>query len=141
MVDEMAGHYSHPSAIVEEGADIGDKTKIWHFAHVRKGAKIGSGCIIGKSTYVDEGAIIGNNVKIQNFVSVYNGVEIGNDVFVGPSVTFTNDKMPRAFIWNEERLVKTRIGNGASIGANSTIICGIRMGDYSMVGAGSVLTK
>lgn len=137
----MAGYFSHPTAIVEDGALIGDDTKIWHFAHVRRGAVIGRGCNIGKDVYVDIEAKMGDRVKVQNFVSIYKGVEIGNDVFVGPSVTFTNDPYPRAEIWDESRLKGTRIGNGASIGANATIICGIGLGDYCMVGAGAVVTK
>jgi len=131
----------HQTAIVEEGAKIGDKTRIWHFVHVRKGAQIGSGCNIGKGVYVDSNVIIGNNVKIQNFVSLYSGVKIEDDVFIGPSVTFTNDIFPRAFIWSEEKISKTLVKRGASIGANATIIAGITVGEYAMVGAGSVVTK
>ena len=134
-------YFVHQTAMVDEGAVLGEGTKVWHFAHIRKGATIGENCIIGKSSYIDEGASIGNGVKIQNFVSVYKGVTIGDDVFVGPSVTFTNDMYPRAFIWDEERLGKTLVKKGASIGANSTIICGVSIGEYSMVGAGSVVTK
>jgi UDP-2-acetamido-3-amino-2,3-dideoxy-glucuronate N-acetyltransferase len=131
----------HSTAIVEEGARIGQGTNIWHFAQVRKGAIIGRNCNIGKSVYVDADAKIGDRVKVQNFVSVYKGVEISDDVFVGPSAVFTNDLYPRAFIWDESKLVKTFVGKGASIGANATIICGIRIGEYAMVGAGSVVTK
>jgi len=133
-------YYAHPTSIVESNA-IGDGTKIWHFAHVRKGSKIGKNCNIGKSVYVDIDAVIGNNVKIQNFVSVYKGVTIEDDVFVGPSATFTNDLYPRAFIWDEEHVVPTNVRKGASIGANSTIICGTTIGEYAMIGAGSVVTK
>ncbi|NLH22106.1 MAG: N-acetyltransferase [Methanothrix sp.] len=134
------GYYAHPTAIVES-QDIGEGTKIWHFAHVRSGAKIGNSCNIGKSVYIDIGAEIGNNVKIQNFVSVYKGVAIEDDVFVGPSATFTNDLYPRAFIWDEEHVSATRICRGASIGANATIICGITVGEYAMIGAGSVVAE
>jgi UDP-2-acetamido-3-amino-2,3-dideoxy-glucuronate N-acetyltransferase len=134
------GYYSHDSAIVED-ASIGEGTKIWHFAHVRSGAKIGKNCNIGKGVYIDTDAVIGDNVKIQNFVSVYKGVTIEDDVFVGPSVTFTNDKHPRAFQWSDEDLVNTLIKKGASIGANSTIVCGNTIGKYAMIGAGSVVTK
>lgn len=133
-------YFKHPTAIVESDT-IGEGTKIWHFAHVRENAKIGKNCNMGKSVYIDTGAEIGNNVKIQNFVSVYNGVKIEDDVFVGPSVTFTNDLHPRAFIWNEQKIVQTIVRRGASIGANSTIICGTTIGEYAMVGAGSVVTK
>lgn len=134
------GYYAHPTAIVES-QDIGKGTKIWHFAHIRCGAKIGDSCNIGKSVYIDIGAEIGNNVKIQNFVSVYKGVAIEDDVFVGPSATFTNDLYPRAFIWDEERVCSTRICRGASIGANATIVCGITVGEYAMIGAGSVVAE
>ena len=134
------GYYAHPTAIVES-QDIGKGTKIWHFAHIRCGAKIGDSCNIGKSVYIDIGAEIGNNVKIQNFVSVYKGVTIEDDVFVGPSATFTNDLYPRAFIWDEERVCSTRICRGASIGANATIVCGITVGEYAMIGAGSVVAE
>lgn len=134
------GYYAHPTAIVES-QDIGKGTKIWHFAHVRSGAKIGENCNIGKSVYIDIGAEIGNNVKIQNFVSVYKGVAIEDDVFVGPSATFTNDLYPRAFVWDEERVSATRICRGASIGANATIVCGITVGEYAMIGAGSVVAE
>lgn len=133
-------HYAHPTAIVESEA-IGEGTKIWHFAHVRRDSKIGRDCNIGKSVYIDIGAVVGDNVKIQNFVSVYKGVVIEDDVFVGPSVTFTNDLYPRAFIWDEEHVSATCISRGASIGANATIVCGITVGEYAMIGAGSVVAE
>jgi acetyltransferase-like isoleucine patch superfamily enzyme len=135
-----SSYYAHPTAIVESET-IGEGTRIWHFAHVRRGAKIGKNCNIGKSAYVDIDAEIGNNVKIQNFVSVYRGVTIEDDVFVGPSATFTNDLYPRAFIWDEEHVSITRIGRGASIGANATLVCGITVGEYAMIGAGSVVAE
>lgn len=132
--------YAHPSAVVES-LDIGERTKIWHFAHIRQGAKIGKDCVIGKDVYIDADVHIGDNVKIQNFVSVYKGVVIEDDVFIGPSVTFTNDLYPRAFIWDEEKIIKTQVKKGASIGANSVIICGNVIGEYAMIGAGSVVTR
>lgn len=131
----------HKTAIVEEGAQLGEGTRIWHFAHVRNGAKIGKNGNIGKDVYIDTNVVIGDNCKIQNFASLYQGLTMGNDVFVGPHVCFTNDLYPRASIWNEERLVKTVVKDGASIGANSTIIAGITIGVSAMVGAGSVVTK
>ncbi|MHA1707821.1 MAG: acyltransferase [Candidatus Heimdallarchaeaceae archaeon] len=132
--------YVHPSAIIEENVKIGNGSRIWHFVQVRTGAEIGENCNIGKSVFIDFNVKIGNNVKIQNFVSVYHGVSIEEDVFVGPHVCFTNDFLPRAF--NQEwELVETQIKRGASLGANSTIVCGITVGEYSMVGAGSVVTK
>jgi len=137
---KLMDYYAHPTAIVEEGAGIGSGSRIWHFAHVRN-ARLGKNCTIGKGVYIDDGVAIGDNVKIQNFVSVYRGVVIADDVFVGPSVTFTNDLYPRAWIWNDKRLAKTAVGKGASIGANATIISGITIGEYAMVGAGAVVTK
>lgn len=133
-------YFKHPTAIVESDT-VGEGSKIWHFVHIRKGAIIGKNCNIGKSVYVDTEVRIGDNVKIQNFVSIYKGVEIKDDVFVGPSVVFTNDMYPRAFIWEDETIIQTIIKKGSSIGANATIICGITVGEYAMVGAGSVVTK
>ncbi len=133
-------YYAHPTAIIESEA-IGEGTRIWHFAHVRAGSRVGKNCNLGKSVYIDIGAEIGDNVKIQNFVSVYRGVTIEDDVFIGPSATFTNDLYPRAFIWDEEHVVPTLVRKGASIGANATIICGITVGEYAMIGAGSVVSE
>lgn len=130
----------HESAYVED-SDIGEGTNIWHFVHIRKGAKIGKKCNIGKGVYIDVNVEIGNYCKVQNFATIYDGVTLGDDVFIGPHVCFTNDLFPRAKIWNEERLVKTLIKDGASIGANSTIIAGVNIGKYAMVGAGSVITE
>ncbi len=120
---------------------MGDGTKIWHFVHIRKGAKLGAGCNIGKGVYIDSGVNIGDNVKVQNFVSLYTGLKVEEDVFIGPSATFTNDLYPRAHIWNEERIAKTLVKKGASIGANVTVVAGITIGEYAMIGAGSVVTK
>lgn len=133
--------FIHPTAEVSEKAKIGNNCKIWHQAQIRENAEIGNNCNIGKGVYIDFGVKIGNNCKIQNYVSIYHGVIIEDDVFIGPSVTFTNDLYPRAFIWNEEKVSKTLVMKGASIGANSTIVCGIKIGKYSMIGAGSVVTK
>ena len=130
-----------PRAVVEDGSEIGSGTSVWHFAHIRGGSKIGKDCIIGKDVYVDSGVKIGNRCKVQNGVSIYSGVEIKDDVFVGPHAVFTNDLRPRANIWNESRLEKTKIEEGASIGANATIRCGITLGSWCMIGAGSVVTK
>ncbi len=133
-------YFVHPTAIVEEGAEIGEGTRIWHFAHVRTGAKIGRNCNIGKGVYIDVGVEIGDRVKIQNFVSVYRGVKVEDDVFLGPHATLTNDLYPRSF--NEDwEVVPTLIKRGASIGANATIVCGVTIGEYAMVGAGAVVTK
>lgn len=131
----------HKTAEVSKQAKIGKGTNIWHQAQVRENADIGENCNIGKGVYIDFGVKIGNNCKIQNYVSVYHGVMVEDDVFIGPSATFTNDLYPRAFIWDEEMVTKTTVKKGASIGANSTIICGIAVGKYAVVGAGSVVTK
>jgi UDP-2-acetamido-3-amino-2,3-dideoxy-glucuronate N-acetyltransferase len=141
-------HFAHPTAIVEEGAVIGEGTRIWHFVHVRRDARIGEGCNLGKNVYVDAGVRIGDNVKIQNNVSVYHGVEIADGVFLGPHVCFTNDVNPRAIKVDgtprgetDWELATTKVGYGASIGANSTIRAGISVGEWALVGAGSVVTK
>ena len=133
-------YFVHPSAFVEDNVMIGDGTKIWHLGQIRTGAKLGENCILGKSVFIDFDVTIGNNVKIQNFVSVYHGVTIEDNVFIGPHVCFTNDILPRA---NQPdwTLVETLVKKGVSIGANSTIVCGITIGEYTMIGAGSVVTK
>jgi len=131
----------HETAIVEEGAQLGEGTRIWHFAHVRNGAKIGKNGNIGKDVYIDTNVVIGDNCKIQNFASLYHGLTVGNDVFIGPHVCFTNDLYPRASIWTDERLAKTEVKDGASNGANSTVVAGVTIGVSAMVGAGSVVTK
>ncbi|MBD3188576.1 N-acetyltransferase [Candidatus Bathyarchaeota archaeon] len=130
----------HPTAIVEDGAIIGEGTMVWHHAHVRSGAVLGRKCILGKGVYVDEGVKVGNGVKIQNRVSLYHGVVVGNNVFLGPHAVFTNDKHPRAFNQDWE-IVNTTIEDGASIGANAVIVCGITIGKFAMVGSGSVVTR
>lgn len=133
--------FIHPTAEISPEANIGGETKIWHHVQIREGANIGNNCNIGKGVYIDSGVKIGNNCKIQNYVSIYKGVFIEDDVFIGPAVTFTNDLYPRSFLWDDTRIVKTKIKKGASIGANSTIICGVTVGEYAMVGGGSVVTK
>jgi acetyltransferase-like isoleucine patch superfamily enzyme len=132
--------FIHATADVNEQAEIGNNTKIWNFAQVREYAKIGENCIVSKNAYIDTGVIIGDNVKIQNNVNVYKGVTIEDDVFLGPSMTFTNDKNPRA-VNPDWEITKTIVKKGASIGANATIVCGITIGEYAMVGAGAVVTK
>jgi UDP-2-acetamido-3-amino-2,3-dideoxy-glucuronate N-acetyltransferase len=134
-----ASFWAHPTAIVEDGAVVGDGTRVWHHAHVRSGATIGRDCVIGKNVYVDEHAVVGDRCKIQNNVSVFHGVSLGDDVFVGPSATFTNDLVPRAF--NTDWVITpTTVDNGASIGANATVVCGNRLGAFSMVAAGATVT-
>lgn len=136
----MGNIYIHESANVSPDSKIGDGTKIWINAQVREKSQIGNDCIISKDTYIDTEVIIGDNCKIQNGVSIYHGVQIGDDVFVGPNVCFTNDKVPRAFD-SEWSIIPTFVKQGVSIGANATIVCGITIGEYAMVAAGSVVTK
>ena len=135
----MTDYFVHPLAVVDTGATIGADSKIWHFAHVRSTAKLGTNVIIGKNVYIDAEVLIGSNVKIQNNVSVYHGVTIEDDVFVGPHAVFTNDLRPRAV--GDWTVSETHVKKGASIGANSVIICGNTLGCYCMIGAGSVVTK
>ena len=132
--------FIHESANVSSEAQIGKGTKVWINAQIRERSEIGKNCIISKDTYIDFDVKIGNNCKIQNGVSIYHGVTIEDDVFVGPNATFTNDKVPRAFN-SEWKITPTLIKKGASIGANATIVCGVTLGEYSMVAAGSVVTK
>lgn len=140
--------YIHPSATVEDGAIIGDGTRIWHLVHVRKAAKIGQNSIIGRGCYIDTNVAIGNAVKVQNYVSIYEGVAIEDGVFVGPHVVFTNDKIPRAITpdgnlkgTEDWHITPTRVEHGASIGANAVIVCGVTIGRWAMVGAGAVVTR
>ncbi|MHA2034073.1 MAG: N-acetyltransferase [Candidatus Thorarchaeota archaeon] len=136
----MSDVFIHPLAVVDEGAQIGKGTKIWHFAHVRGTARIGENCIIGKDVYIDADVVIGDRVKIQNGVSVYHGVTIEDDVFCGPHMTFTNDMYPRAFSESWE-VSRTLVKRGASIGAHATIVCDTVLGEYCMVGSGAVVTR
>lgn len=133
--------YNHPTAIVNEAAQIGAGTKIWHFSHVREKTKIGTGCVLGQNVYVGPDTVIGNNVHIQNNVSVYDQVELEDDVFCGPSMVFTNVINPRSHVSRKNEFKKTLVKRGATIGANATIVCGVTLGEYSFVGAGSVVTK
>src|SRR5438309_3775843 len=134
-------YFVHESACVDDGAEVGAGTKVWHFSHIMKGARIGERCNIGQNVYVDGGATIGNNVKIQNNVSVYAGVAIEDDVFLGPSCVLTNVTNPRAQINRHSLYEATRLKRGCTIGANATIVCGVTIGRYAFVGAGSVVTK
>lgn len=129
----------HETAVVEDGADVGPGTTVWHHTHVRTGATVGRDCTLGKNVYVDAGVTIGDRSKIQNNVSVYTGVTLGDEVFVGPSAVFTNDRVPRAV--GDWEVVPTRVHDGASIGANATVVCGVEIGRCAMVGAGAVVTR
>jgi UDP-2-acetamido-3-amino-2,3-dideoxy-glucuronate N-acetyltransferase len=134
-------YFVHESAYVDEGAEVGAGTKVWHFSHVMKGARIGERCVIGQNVNVDGGTVIGNNVKIQNNVSVYTGVLIEDDVFLGPSCVLTNVTNPRAQVNRHSQYERTTLKRGCTIGANATIVCGVTIGRYAFVAAGSVVTK
>ena len=134
-------HFSHESAVIEQGSTIGRGTKIWHFSHIMPTAIIGEDCNIGQNVVVSPGVVLGNNVKVQNNVSIYTGVTCEDYVFLGPSMVFTNVINPRSAIIRREEFMKTNVGKGASIGANATIVCGNNIGSYSLIGAGSVVTK
>jgi UDP-2-acetamido-3-amino-2,3-dideoxy-glucuronate N-acetyltransferase len=136
----MSKTFIHSTANLSDTAKIGEGSKVWINVQIREQAKIGTDCIISKDVYIDHAVTIGNRCKIQNSVSVYNGVTIEDDVFIGPNVAFTNDKIPRAFNF-EWKITPTIVQRGASIGANATIVCGITIGHYAMVAAGSVVTK
>ena len=137
----MEDVFIHDTAIVDQPADIGAGTKIWHWVHVMAGAKIGEGCVLGQNVYVGGKAVLGNNVRVQNNVSIYDRVILADDVFCGPSMVFTNVINPRSSVERKDEYLETRAGKGASIGANATIICGNEIGEYAFIGAGSVVTK
>lgn len=132
--------FAHRSAVVDDGVVIGDGTKIWHFCHVMTGSVIGEKCVLGQNVAVGPDATIGNGCKIQNNVSIYKGVTLEDDVFCGPSAVFTNVRTPRAFVERKDEFQPTLVKRGASIGANATIVCGVVIGEYAMVGAGAVVT-
>ena len=134
-------YFVHESSYVDEGAEIGEGTKVWHFTHIMSGAKVGKKCSIGQNVNIGGRAVIGNGVKIQNNVSLYDDVIIEDNVFCGPSCVFTNVINPRAFIERKHEYKRTLIKKGASIGANATIVCGVTVGEYALIGAGSVVTK
>jgi len=137
----MSKYSQHESAIVDEGATVGIDTRIWHFVHISGGAQIGNGCSLGQNVFVGNKVTIGNNVKIQNNVSVYDNVHIEDDVFCGPSMVFTNVYNPRSFIERKTEYRDTLIKKGATLGANCTIVCGVEIGEYSLIGAGAVINK
>jgi UDP-2-acetamido-3-amino-2,3-dideoxy-glucuronate N-acetyltransferase len=131
----------HPTAVVDPGASLGDDTKVWHFCHVAGGARIGRGCVLGQNVYVAPTARIGEGVRVQNNVSIYDGVVLEDHVFVGPSAVFTNVARPRAEISRKHAYAETRVGVGATIGANATVVCGHTIGAYAFIGAGAVVTR
>lgn len=132
---------AHPTAVIDEGCEIGSGTKIWHFSHIMPNCKIGMNCNIGQNVVISPDVILGNNVKVQNNVSIYTGVICEDDVFLGPSMVFTNVINPRSAINRREQYAKTVVRRGASIGANATIVCGHDIGRFAFIGAGAVVTK
>jgi UDP-2-acetamido-3-amino-2,3-dideoxy-glucuronate N-acetyltransferase len=131
----------HPTAIVDEGARIGEGTRVWHWVHVSAGARIGGRCVLGQNVFVANDVVIGDNVRIQNNVSVYDAVTLEDDVFCGPSMVFTNVFNPRSHVSRKSDYRRTLVKRGASIGANATIVCGYTIGEYAMIGAGAVVTR
>ncbi len=137
----MALYFAHKSAYVDDNVNIGDDTKIWHFSHILSDTHIGSKCSFGQNCVVGPKVNIGNGVKVQNNISIYEGVEIEDDVFLGPSMVFTNVINPRAFIVRRDEFKKTLLKKGCSIGANATIVCGVTIGEYALIGSGAVINK
>jgi UDP-2-acetamido-3-amino-2,3-dideoxy-glucuronate N-acetyltransferase len=134
-------YFAHPSAIIDEGCEIGEGVKIWHFSHVMGGSKIGEGCNIGQNVVVSPKVVLGKNVRVQNNVSIYEGVVCEDDVFLGPSMVFTNVINPRSAVSRKHEYKPTFVRKGASIGANATIVCGNEIGEYAFIGAGAVVTR
>jgi len=137
----MGDPFVHPTAVVDEGATLGEDTKVWHFVHVSQDARIGARCVLGQNVYVGDGVMVGDGVRIQNNVSVYAGVEVREEAFLGPSCVFTNVSNPRSFVSRKDAYERTVVGRGATVGANATIVCGHELGDFSFVGAGAVVTR
>lgn len=137
----MKPFFQHPTAIIDEGANIGDGTKVWHWTHISSGAVIGEDCILGQNVFVSNDVIIGNGVKIQNNVSVYDCVTLEDQVFCGPGMVFTNVYNPRAFVERKAEYKNTLVKRGATLGANCTIVCGVTIGEYAFVGAGTLINE
>ena len=137
----MTNFFAHETTVIDKGATIGNGTKIWHFCHVFAKAKIGKNCILGQNVMVANNVVLGNNVKVQNNVSIYEGVICEADVFLGPSMVFTNVINPRSAVVRKDQYLKTKVGKGATIGANATIVCGNDLGSYCFIGAGAVVTQ
>lgn len=140
MPDEKK-YFAHPTAIIDEGCEIGDGTKIWHFSHIMPNCKIGEQCNIGQNVVISPDVVLGRNVKVQNNVSIYTGVICEDDVFLGPSMVFTNVINPRSAVNRKNQYAKTVVKKGASIGANATVVCGHDIGRFAFIGAGAVVTK
>ena len=137
----MSSFFAHDTSIVDDNVKIGDDTKIWHFSHILSGSNIGRNCSFGQNCVVGPKVNIGNGVKVQNNISIYEGVEVEDDVFLGPSMVFTNVTNPRAFIVRREEFKKTIMKKGCSVGANATIVCGVTVGEYALIGSGTVVNK
>lgn len=140
-MEKVKNYFAHGSSIIDEGAIVGSGTKVWHFSHIMSNAVIGSDCILGQNCFVASDVKLGNKVKVQNNVSIYKGVICEDEVFLGPSMVFTNVLNPRSGIEKKDEFKKTLVKKGATIGANATIICGVTIGSYAMIGAGAVVTK
>jgi UDP-2-acetamido-3-amino-2,3-dideoxy-glucuronate N-acetyltransferase len=134
-------YFSHPTAVIDNDCEIGEGTKIWHFSHIMPGCTIGKNCNLGQNVVVSSGVVLGNNVKVQNNVSIYTGVTCEDDVFLGPSMVFTNVINPRSFVVRKDEFKSTIVRKGATIGANATIVCGIEIGAFSLIGAGAVIIR
>jgi UDP-2-acetamido-3-amino-2,3-dideoxy-glucuronate N-acetyltransferase len=134
-------YFAHPTAVIDEGCEIGFGTKIWHFSHIMPNCKIGEHCNLGQNVVVSPEVVLGNNVKVQNNVSIYTGVVCEDDVFLGPSMVFTNVTNPRSAVVRKNQYAKTLVKKGATIGANATVVCGHNIGRYAFIGAGAVVTK
>lgn len=137
----MSAYTAHPTAVIDEGCDIGEGTKIWHFSHIMSNCKIGKNCNLGQNVVISPEVVLGSNVKVQNNVSIYTGVTCEDDVFLGPSMVFTNVTNPRSAVNRRGQYAKTLVKQGASIGANATIVCGHDIGKFAFIGAGAVVTK
>ena len=134
-------YFVHETARIDQPCEIGEGTRIWYFSHVMSGTRIGANCNLGQNVFIDRGVVVGNSCKIQNNVSLYTGVVLEDEVFCGPSMVFTNVINPRAFIERKDEFRQTRVKRGATLGANSTIVCGVTVGQYALVGAGAVITR
>lgn len=134
-------YFAHPTAVIDDGCNIGKGVKIWHFSHIMPNCTLGDGCNVGQNVVISPEVILGKNVKIQNNVSIYTGVTCDDDVFLGPSMVFTNVINPRSAVNRKSEYAKTHVGKGASIGANATIVCGHDIGAFAFIGAGTVVTK
>jgi len=137
----MASYFAHESSYVDDNVTIGENTKIWHFSHILSGTNIGANCSFGQNCVFGPKVNIGSGVKVQNNISIYEGVEVEDDVFLGPSMVFTNVTNPRAFIVRRDEFKKTLLKKGCSIGANATIVCGVTIGEYALIGSGAVINK